>query len=77
MNFIKKELFIFMYKYDKGLLPKSFDNVFKDMKGIHKYDTRNKDKYRYEIHKLNTVLSTGPKIWNGLPIEHQICFSFM
>lgn len=52
----QKELCIFVYKYDKGLLPKSFDNVFKDMKGIHKYDTRNKDNYRYEIHKLNTVL---------------------
>ena len=55
-----------MYKYNKCLLPKSFDNIFKDMKGIHKYDTRNKDNYQYEIHKMNNILSCGPRIWNGL-----------
>ena len=72
----QKELCIFMYKYNKGLLPKSFDNVFKDMKGIHKYDTRHKDNYCYEIHKLNNVLSSGPKAWNGLPSDIKSAIHF-
>ena len=65
----KKELGIFMYKYHNGLLPRSFDNVFINMKSIHKYDTRGTDNYRAEVHRLNNVLSLGPRLWNSLPKE--------
>ena len=65
----KKELGIFMYKYHNGLLPRSFDNVFINMKSIHNYDTRGKDNYRAEVHRLNNGLSLGPRLWNSLPKE--------
>ena len=58
-----------MYKYHNGLLPRSFDNVFIIMKSIHNYDTRGKDNYRAEVHRLNDVLSLGPRLWNSLPKE--------
>ena len=48
----KKELGIFMYKNHNGLLPRSFDNVFINMKSIHNYDTRGKDNYRAEVYRL-------------------------
>jgi hypothetical protein len=62
-----KELGIFMYKYKKCMLPKSFDHVFTDLESVHKYNTRNKTNYRYDIHKINTVFTKGPKLWNNLP----------
>ena len=62
-----KEVGIFMYKYKNSLLPQSFDHVFTDLESVHTYDTRYKTNYRPEIHKMKTVLTTGPKIWNNLP----------
>ena len=64
-----KELGIFMYKYYKGLLPCSFNNMFIDMKTIHNYNTRGKDNYRHDVHRLTSVLSLGPRLWNSLPKE--------
>ena len=64
-----KELGIFMYKYHKGLLPSSFNNMFIDMKTIHNYNTRGKENYRHDIHRLVSVLSLGPRFWNSLPRE--------
>jgi len=58
-----------MYRYHNGLLPRSFDNLFTNMKDVHNYDTRNKNSYRSDIHKLKNVISTGPKLWNSLPNE--------
>ena len=56
-----------MYKYKKGLLPKSFDHVFTELGNVHKYDTRYRTNFRHEIHKINTVFNSGPKLWNTLP----------
>ena len=49
------------------MLPKSFDNMFTNMESIHGYNTRNKDSYRPEIHKVKNIISLGPTIWNSLP----------
>ena len=62
-----KELGLFMYKYYKNLLPRAFDNMFVDMKSVHNYNTRGKNNYRQDIHKLTSILSVGPRIWNFLP----------
>ena len=64
-----KELGMFMYKYHKSLLPKSFDNMFINMKSVHNYNTRGKENYRQDIHKLTSVLTLGPRLWNTLPRE--------
>ena len=61
-----KELGIFMYKYKNGLLPLSFDHVFTELQSVHNYDTRNKTNFRYDIHKIKSVFTTGPKLWNNL-----------
>ena len=37
----------------------------------HNYNT-NKDNYQFHMFQLNTVLNTGPKIWNNLP-KHVKC----
>ncbi len=56
-----------MYKYKKGMLPSSFDHVFTDLESVHNYDTRNKTNFRYDIHKISTAFTKGPKLWNNLP----------
>ena len=56
-----------MYKYKKGLLPLSFDHAFTELGSTHKYDTRNRNNYRHEVHKIKSVFDTGPKLWNKLP----------
>jgi len=38
-NLYKKDLGLFMYKYHEGVLPKSFDNLFTNMKDVHSYNT--------------------------------------
>ncbi len=64
-----KEVCLFMHKYHNGLLPRAFDNLFTNMKDVHDYNTRNKNNYRSEIHKMENVISIGPKMWNYLPKE--------
>ena len=66
----KKETGIFMYKYNSNILPQSFDGLFINHQSNHNYNTRNK--YDFHMFRLNTVLNTGPKIWNNLP-EHIKC----
>ena len=39
------------------------------MQTVHNYNTRGKENYRYDIHKLTSVLSLGPRLWNNLPKE--------
>ena len=71
-----KELGIFMYKYHKHLLPRSFDNIFTNMKSIHNYDTRGKDNYRAEVHRLNDVYFTLSVLLIGpwLPTHVHVIF---
>ena len=68
----KKETGIFMYKYNNNILPQSFDGLFINHQSNHGYNTRNKDDYQFHMFRLNTVLNTGPKIWNNLP-KHIKC----
>ena len=68
----KKETGIFMYKYNNNILPQSFDGLFINHQSNHNYNTRNKDDYQFHMFRLNTVLNTGPKIWNNLP-KHIKC----
>ncbi len=67
----EKESNIFMYKYKNGLLPKSFDKMFQNFESIHKYNTRHKKNYLPQIHKIKTILTSGPRSWNNLPKECQ------
>ena len=62
-----KNLGIFMYK--AGMLPTSFDHLFANLEDIHNYNTRNKTNYRFDIHKIKSILIDGPKFWNLLPRE--------
>ena len=64
-----KNLGIFMYKYKAGMLPSSFDHLFANLKNIHNYNIRNKTNYRFDIHKIRSILIDGPKFWNLLPRE--------
>ncbi len=62
-----KEVAIFMFKYNNKMLPRSFENFFQTHKENHNYNTRNRNDYKIPIHKINSILTVGPKIWNGLP----------
>ena len=64
-----KDLGVFMFKYHKSLLPRSFDDMFINMKTIHNYNTGGRDNYRADIHKWTNVLTRGPRLWNSLPKE--------
>ena len=58
-----------MYKYKSGVLLSSFDHLFANLENIHNYNTRNKINYRFDIHKIKSILIDGPKFWNLLPRE--------
>ena len=75
-NIYKKEVAIFMYKYKHNMLPQSFNNIFTILKDVHGHNTRNKTNYRIDVHKINGLLYTGPKIWNSLPNEVKLVESF-
>ena len=49
-----KNLGIFMYKYQAGMLPSSFDHLFANLENIHNYNTRNKKKlpFRYPQNQI-------------------------
>ena len=63
----KKQTGIFMYKYNNKIMPQSLDGLFINHQANHNYNTRNKYDYQFHMFRLNTVLNTGPKIWNNLP----------
>ena len=63
---------MYTYAYNSNMLPQSFDGLFIDHQSNHNYNTRNKDDYQFHMFPLNTVLNTGPKIWNNLP-KHVKC----
>ena len=58
-----------MYTYKVGMLPTSFDHLFANLENIHNYTTRNKTNYRFDIHKIKSILIDEPKFWNLLPRE--------
>ena len=61
------EASIFMFKYKQCLLPSSFKNFFTIHSANLTYNTRNKGDFQIPIHRIRTISSTGPKIWNDLP----------
>ena len=66
-----KEIGIFIYKYENGLLPKSFNDMFEYFESIHNYNNRYKKNYRPQNHKIKTILYSGREVWNTLPKDIQ------
>ena len=64
------ELSTFMYKHFSSQLPKVFHNYFVVQSKLHKYHTRNHDKYAIPQTKTNfshkTVRTAGPIKWNTI-----------
>lgn len=61
-----------MYKYNNNMLPLSFNGLFINHHLNHNYNTRNKEDYQYNMSRTNTILNTGPKVWNNL-LKHIKC----
>ena len=67
------QIALFMFKYNKELLPPVFSNFFSYNKNIHSYPTRS----RNDIHLNNpknllahkSLRHHGPEIWNSLPVD--------
>ena len=61
---------LFMYKYDNGMLPELFADMFTPVCNIHNYDTRKSSGYHLYIDFRGTTRSQrcikclGPHIWN-------------
>ena len=70
----KYQVYVFMFKYEKGLLPGSFDTYFNYNREFHSYDTRSSGSFRINLssnevsHRLFN--NSGVKLWNSL--EHNI-----
>ena len=68
---------IFMYSYFKGILPKSFNDVFTKNSAIHSYSTRAQGNLRLPLLKYNfsktTIVFIGSKCWNSIPDELKSC----
>ena len=61
---------IFMFKYNKSLLPSIFDNLFTRNNTIHHYPTRNAAQFRIPLTKSKIadafITKTGVHIWNSI-----------
>ena len=62
-----REVATFMFKYKNNMLPLSFENLFTVHRSNHDYNTRNRDDFELPIHKMKTISTFGPKVWNELP----------
>lgn len=60
----------YMYRFSKGMLPKSISTTFTTHGSFHEYSTRNRQNIAVPLHKSaagkNCLFHTGPKIWNDL-----------
>lgn len=67
----KLQLAVFMYKFYANQLPPSFNSYFTSNSSIHSYNTRQASNYHLfslsTSHRRNSIVATGPKLWNGLP----------
>src|SRR6218665_1156145 len=61
----------FMFKFNRGLLPKVFSTYFVMVSDIHTHLTRSAKDYRVTFSRTNirsfSIKATGPNIWNDLP----------
>ena len=75
----KLQLGEFMFKHDKGLLPKSFQNWYICNSGIHLYNTRNNKNLHSIYFRTNTgqksVKYQGYLMWNSLDQNLKKCVS--
>ena len=62
-----KEVAIFMFKYKNDMLPVSFDTFFTVNRENHNYNTRNRNDFEIQMHKMKTIFTIGPNMWNELP----------
>ena len=71
----KLECAKFMYKFENGLLPISFNNYFTNLKSIHPYNTRYKVKSKFFLPRFRrnygkkTLQYVGIQIWSEVPQE--------
>jgi len=65
----KLQTALFMYRYNRNTLPKSFQNCFSKHSDIHSYNTRHANDYISGSPSSlikQSVKYTGPKLWNSL-----------
>ena len=69
---------MFMYKYNSGLLPKKFYNMFKLKQDVHSYNTRQSTQIHISIAtlqiRLRSVRIKGAIIWNYFNYKTQVYF---
>ena len=62
-----------MYKLTTNELPSVFIHMFKRNRSIHCYPTRQSDAYHLPrtrtIFAKKTIIFTGPRYWNDLPLD--------
>ena len=60
----------FMYRYNNNSLPHVFHDMFLKNQSVHKYPTRQSDKFHLPLLRTfkakNTFIYEGPKFWNSL-----------
>ena len=64
---------LFMFAFNKKLLPESFHTMFQKSSDIHNYSTRQANKLRSHKCRINirkfTIAYQGPIFWNSLPVQ--------
>ena len=75
----KLQIALFMYRYNNKTLPNSFSKYFSKHSDVHKYNTRNAQKYittRPTTSLIKySIKYTGPKTWNILKSKLTQCKS--
>ena len=63
-------LCLFMFKYEKNLLPTCLNNLFRYNRDVHTHNTRNRNNLRQPKTHTNLaelfITNLGPKYWNNL-----------
>src|SRR6218665_4043710 len=63
----------FMFRFNRGQLPKAFSSYFEMVSQVHSHFTRRVNDYRVDFARMNTrrffMKIAGPNIWNDLPAD--------
>src|SRR6218665_653199 len=63
----------FMFRFNRGQLPKAFPNYFEVVSQVHSHYTRRVNDYKVDFVRTNTrrfsMKITSPNIWNDLPAD--------